>query len=398
VLTGLVGVLVLGCSDDPASQSPAGDGTNNGAGAAAGSLPDRGAGAQSDATGGSPSAANPSQQNTPGANNPTGGMPGNPIQGSGGTPSTAPPPGSGGTTQPAPQESGTDATAPAGSQGGATPGRGGSVGDGGGAGLTGTGGSGAGASPAEGSGGAGQAPPVTGMLGCSGSEFLCDDFENVDEGSVPGGSWDPLDESCQFQVEQFNMGVSQERANSGSRSLKITNKHFAQCRLSGSFGQHDEFWVRAYMYWEPDLDTSNRETLAMDLTPGRIAADDPAVRFGYRSKAPCEEYAGPQITIIGLAGGEATGCGARELPRGEWYCFEAHVTQTDSLVAKTYINGEAISYQSTGKEQTDSVATESAITQQVDHLRLGLFSTGEAQGVVYVDDVAVAAERLGCSP
>jgi hypothetical protein len=268
---------------------------------------------------------------------------------------------------------------------------------GGSAGVSGAAGSGgsAGVSGSAGSGGSGGS---TSSVGCSGSELLCEDFEDVADGMVPaGGPWKPLDASCEFQMSSFSMGVTSELAHGGSQSLKVTNKHFAQCRLSGQFAATDDFWIRAYSYWETGLDISNRETLDIDLTPGFKTADDPAVRFGYRSKAPCEEYAGPQVTVIGLAGGEVTGCGSREMPKGEWFCFEAHVQQASNLVVKTYIDGEAISYQSTGKPMTDTIATETAITQKIDHIRLGIFSTGEAQGSVYLDDIAVASTRIGCA-
>jgi hypothetical protein len=254
-----------------------------------------------------------------------------------------------------------------------------------------SGGASAGASGSTGGG-------KSGGLGCSGSELLCEDFEGVADGEVPtGGAWKPLDASCEFQASQFNMGASTTEANSGTKSLKVTNKHFAQCRLSAQFTAVDDFWLRAYSFWETGLDISNRETLDIDLTPGFRTADDPAVRFGYRSKSPCEQYAGPQVTIIGLAGGEATGCGSREMPKGEWFCFEAHVQQASVLTVSTYLNGEAITYQSTGKPMSASIATEGAISQKIDHVRLGIFSTGEAQGSVYIDDVAISATRIGCA-
>jgi hypothetical protein len=104
------------------------------------------------------------------------------------------------------------------------------------------------------------------------------------------------------------------------------------------------------------------------------------------------------VTIIGLVGGEYTGCGSRTLPQGEWYCFEAHVQQATNLTIQTYINGEAISYQSTGKPETDSIGTEAALTEKLDNIRLGIFSTGEATGNVYIDDVAVSTTRIGCAP
>jgi hypothetical protein len=257
---------------------------------------------------------------------------------------------------------------------------------------------GSGATGQAGSGTGGQ-PQPSGGVACTGSELLCEDFEEVPDGEVPGTPFLPLDSSCEFQASQFSMGVSTEQVNpvSGStRALKITNKHYAQCRLSGAFDPVDDFWVRAFAYWGPELDISNRETIAIDLTPGYRTADDPAVRFGYRSKAPCEDYAGPQVTIIGVTGGEFTGCGARPMPQGQWFCFEAHVNQASVLDVRTYIDGEAITYQSVGKPLTESVATDSPITEKLDHIRLGIFSTGEAQGNIYLDDVAVATTRLGC--
>jgi hypothetical protein len=262
----------------------------------------------------------------------------------------------------------------------------------------GTAGAGTGGAGGTTGGAAGGSGGKVGSLGCSGAELLCEDFEDVADGEVPTGDpWKALDPSCEFQASSFTMGVTGTLANGGSKSLKVTNKHFAQCRLSAQFQPVDEFWVRAYSYWEAELDISNRETLDIDLTPGFRTADDPAVRFGYRSKSPCEEFAGPQVTIIGLAGGEATGCGSREMPKGKWFCFEAHVQQSSVLTVSTYVDGQAISYQSTGKPMTTSISTEGAISQKIDHIRLGIFSTGEARGSIYLDDVAVSAARIGCA-
>lgn len=228
------------------------------------------------------------------------------------------------------------------------------------------------------------------------SVLLHEDFEAVDEGSLPGAPFHPLDDSCQYSADQFHMEVSAERAHTGSKSLKITNKRYASCRLSGQFDAAPDFWIRSYMFWDPDMDTTDRETIAMDLTPGHVSYDDPAVRFGYRSKQPCTQLAGPQVTIIGIGGGEVSGCGARALPRGQWYCFEAHVTQESNIDVRTYINSEALTYQSVGKPQTESITSLGAPSQPLDHIRLGLFSTGEANGYVFVDDVVVATERIGC--
>lgn len=370
----VLAAVTSSCASDPPGEAP-----GNAGGAGAGGSGTAGSGATS-GVGGSSRAGSGGQ--------PSAGTGGSAVGGGAGSTAGAGPAGAGGSA------------ANAGAGGGGMAAAGGTTNTGGSAGVSGSVGSGgaAGVSGSAGSGGSSGSGGSTSSAGCSGTELLCEDFEDVADGMVPaGGPWKPLDASCEFQMSSFSMGVTSELARGGSKSLKVTNKHFAQCRLSGQFAATDDFWIRAYSYWETGLDITNRETLDIDLTPGFKTADDPAVRFGYRSKAPCEEYAGPQVTIIGLAGGEVTGCGSREMPKGEWFCFEAHVQQASNLVVKTYLDGEAISYQSTGKPMTDTIATEGAISQKIDHIRLGIFSTGEAQGSVYLDDVAVAATRIGCA-
>lgn len=148
------------------------------------------------------------------------------------------------------------------------------------------------------------------------------------------------------------------------------------------------------------VDFSNKEVLAIDLAPAtNLAADDPAIRFGSRTKEPCTQNGGGQITIIGLGNGEATGCdGAHPLPQATWYCFEAHVTQTGGTVsAKTYIEGEGLTYSSSGKEPTETIDS-TGVTAKVNHVRLGMFSTtSNLTGVVFVDDIAVSGARIGCN-
>lgn len=230
--------------------------------------------------------------------------------------------------------------------------------------------------------------------------MFCDDFETAPSGGLPAGSgWLGIDEAA-CASGPFDLAVSSEQAYSGTQSLKITNASWAQCRIAASFGQSDDFWLRANLYWDNDVDFSNKEVLAIDLAPGtNLTADDPAVRFGSRTKEPCTQSGGAQITIIGLGNGEATGCdGSHPLPQATWYCFEAHITQDGStLSAKTYINGEGLTYSSTGKEPTETIESQGT-SAKVDHLRLGMFSTtSNLTGTVYVDDIAVSNSRVGCN-
>lgn len=250
---------------------------------------------------------------------------------------------------------------------------------------------------ASGGGAAGQGGNGSSAIGCAGNELLCTDFEDVAAGALPaGGGWVPRDGSC--SSGSFAMAVSSDKAHAGNKSLKITNNSWAQCRLAGRFESVNEFWVRAFVYWEPSVDFTDKEILALDLVPpSGLGKDDPAVRFGSRTKDPCKTSAGPQITIIGMAGGEQTGCSPNEPAKGQWHCFEAHVQQADKLIAATYINGQALSYSSSGKPASMTIETPAPIAEKVNHLRLGFFthnSTGA--GNVYLDDVAVSRTRIGC--
>ena len=235
---------------------------------------------------------------------------------------------------------------------------------------------------------------------CDGADLFCDDFETAAAGGLPmGAQWLGIDDAA-CASGNFDLGVSAENAYSGSQSLKITNASWAQCRIAANFGDADEFWVRANLYWDSDVDFTNKEVLAIDLAPAtNLTADDPAIRFGSRTKEPCTQNGGAQITIIGLGNGESTGCdGNHPLPQASWYCFEAHVTQGSGTVSvKSYINTAGLTYSSTGKEPTETIDS-TGVTARIDHVRLGMFSTtSNLTGNVYVDDIAIGTARIGCN-
>jgi len=235
--------------------------------------------------------------------------------------------------------------------------------------------------------------------GCSEADLLCEDFEDISEGDVPtGAGWSTRDSSCNMM--NFSMGVTGDMPRGDSKkALKVTNHSYAQCRLSSSFESVDEFYVRAFILWDTDVDFANKETLAIDLLPDSgKGKDDPAVRFGNRSKDPCNGAPGPQITIIGLGGGEATGCNNMPpLPKGKWYCLEAHVQQSDKLIVSSKIDGKDLTYTSTGKPVVSQIESERTPSEKLNNIRLGFFthnSTGK--GDVYIDDVAVSTKPIGC--
>jgi hypothetical protein len=273
--------------------------------------------------------------------------------------------------------------------GGATDGAGGSD-TGGGQGTGGATGTGAN----TGSGG------TSGGVGCAGADLLCEDFESIADGQLPtGGGWLARDPSCGSQ--SFSMGVSGENPRgASSKVLKVTNHSYASCRLASSFPASDDFWVRAFIYWDESVSFSDKEILAIDLHPPDGAGkDDPALRFGDRSKDPCVGTPGPQVTMIGLGGGEVTGCdGDVQTPKGEWYCFEAHVQQSGNLLVNTFVNGTSTKFQSVGKPDVDTLDLGQAPSSKLNHVRLGFFThNSSGQGNLYIDDVAVSTSRIGCS-
>ena len=258
-------------------------------------------------------------------------------------------------------------------------------------GTNGGGGSNSGGSDTGGSTGSG--------IGCQDADLFCEDFESVAAGTIPsGGGYVARDASCGAQ--NFGMEVSGDKPRlTSTQSLKVTNHAYASCRLATSFTESDDFWLRAFIFWEEAVDFTDKEILAIELIPASgVGKDDPSMRFGNRSKEPCTMTPGPQVTMIGLGNGEVTGCdGALPTPKGEWFCFEAHVQQSGNLLANTYINGAANQYESVGKPKVDTIDLGGPVTEKINHVRMGMFthnSTG--MGNVYIDDVGISTTRLGC--
>lgn len=311
---------------------------------------------------------------------------------------TGPAEGSGGMSQ-------TSSGGVVGTLSGGGPGSGGTIGDTGSGGQASGGDSSGGMSGGSdsggtsGDGGTSSGGSLSSGIGCEGADLFCEDFESVAAGTIPsGGGYIARDASCGSQG--FGMEVSGDKPRlTSTQALKVTDHAYASCRLATSFTESDDFWLRAFIYWEEGVDFTNKEILAIELIPASgVNKDDPSMRFGNRSKEPCTMTPGPQVTMIGLGGGEVTGCdGAVPTPKGEWFCFEAHVRQSGNLLANTYINGVANEYESVGKPKVDTVDLGGAVAEKINHVRMGMFthdSTGK--GNVYIDDVAISTTRLGC--
>ena len=246
-----------------------------------------------------------------------------------------------------------------------------------------------------------EAAPSDGTTPCQDADLFCEDFESIALGNVPtGAGWVPLDSSCASQ--KFYTGVSElpESLGSSQRALNARDHAYASCRLTTEVPESDEFWIRSHIYWDENIDFSNKESLSIEMMPAEgVAKDDPSLRFGVRSKEPCTASAGPQITMIGLGGGEVTGCdGDVAMPKGQWVCFEAHVQQGANLVVESFIDGQALSYESVGKDAVEALDLGNIVSAKINHLRLGYFThNSSGKGDVWIDEFAMATSRLGCS-
>jgi hypothetical protein len=275
---------------------------------------------------------------------------------------------------------------------------GGMGGDGAGAGASGSGGV-AGTNGSAG-GSAGAATGGTAGSGAGGSsngtdcaslggKILCEDFESEMAGSLPmDAPWAPLNCFDSTHTLKIDGGAH----HGGAQSLLGENIPYADCQLHADLGTSlTEYWVRAWVYYGTAAPTSStHEVSVFELVPS-ASTDDPSIRVGYRGDT-CMPV-GVELNITG-GGQEETGCTGAVPVANQWYCYVLHVQQAaSSVTADLSIDGVDQSYTNHGSPQTE-------ITSQVAnirYLRLGPRSySGNFANPIYVDDVAVATQELGC--
>jgi len=256
------------------------------------------------------------------------------------------------------------------SAGTATSGAGGASGDGNGAGMGGTGGTPAG--PCD-----------------IGGKILCEDFESIAAGMLPTEA--PFAARNCFDTTN-TLKVDGGAHHSGSQALLGMNIPYADCQLSADLGASlSEYWVRAWIYYGTAAPTaSTHEVTLFELVP-KANTDDPSIRVGYRGDT-CMPI-GVEVNITG-GGQEETGCTGQTPTANTWYCYVLHVKQmASSVTTDLSIDGTDQSYTNHGNAQME-------ITSQVAgvrYLRLGPRSySGNWANPIYVDDVAVATQALGC--
>jgi hypothetical protein len=268
-----------------------------------------------------------------------------------------------------------------GAAGGTTAGSGGS-----GTGGSGAGGSGTGGTSGAGGSGAGGVPAGPCDIG---GKILCDDFESTAAGMLP--SMAPWAARNCFDTSN-TLKVDGGAHHSGAQALLGMNIPYADCQLSADLGASlSEYWVRAWLYFGTAAPTAaTHEVTVFELVP-KANTDDPSIRIGYRGDT-CMPI-GVEVNITG-GGQEETGCTGQMPAANTWYCYVLHVKQmASSVTADLSIDGADQSYTNHGQAQME-------ITSQVAgvrYLRLGPRSySGNWANPIYVDDVAVATQALGC--
>jgi hypothetical protein len=165
--------------------------------------------------------------------------------------------------------------------------------------------------------------------------------------------------------------------------------------LHADLGTPTDFWVRAQVRWAAGAANqfTAHEVTAFELTP-TMSTDDPGIRFGFRGDSSCQPT-GVEVNITG--GEEKTGCTGFQLQADTWYCFELHVVRDTSnmTTADLFINGADQSYNVHGTDTNTVVNPNPAVWR---YLRLGTRSYSNAYpSNVYVDDIAVGTQRIGCN-
>jgi len=219
---------------------------------------------------------------------------------------------------------------------------------------------------------------------------MCDDFESRPAGQKPiGVPW--LTSQC--SATGFTLSVDGSQAHSGTKSLISQGVPYGQCMLHADLGTVSDFWVRSWVFFARGdaAQFTAHEVSAFELTP-TTDTDDPGIRVGFRGDNSCIPT-GVELNITG--GEEKTGCTGFQLQADKWYCLEVHVVTNAGTTAELFIDSVDQSYNIHGTP-ADTVVNPQPTAWR--YLRLGTRSYSNAYpSPVYVDDVAVGSQRIGCN-
>lgn len=262
-----------------------------------------------------------------------------------------------------------DSGAGAGGSGGHAPTAGNTPGDGGGA----EAGAPEGGAPSIGGaatgGSGGEAPPACTAL-------LCEDFESGVE--LDARKWTTSvgyhpDNGVAIQSDNVAHGSFAARAH-----LSETQGGFAILREAVTFPElADSLWGRAYFFTTLPAETGHTGFFSAYVDEDRVF----------------EVGAGNgtwQLTYYPSPGSENPAGYPGEVPVGEWVCFEWHFDRVGSPRIEIFIDGESVAVYENNEGE---VAPLTSVGLGMDN-----HSATVGSNDVYLDDIAIDAERVGCLP
>jgi hypothetical protein len=289
-----------------------------------------------------------------------------------------------------------------GGSGGGGSGGGGSGGGGSGGGGSGGGGSGGGGSGGGGSGGGGSGGGGSGGGASCSTLALCDDFEAAAAGGPPDAArWTIGGPNC-FSGSGHAV-IDATQAHSGTHSVRIDpgsdycGHAFIQNSAISQLG--DVRYGRFYIRLESALGDAHVTFASMRDANDSNGSQSQELRIGGQSRILMwnrskDDATLPSLSPVGISMSQA-------LPAQTWTCIEFRIDQASGGI-QTWVDGVS----PTGL-LADGAATadvdQSWINQYpswrpaLSDLKLGWESYGGATNTVWIDDVAVGNERIGCA-
>jgi hypothetical protein len=221
-------------------------------------------------------------------------------------------------------------------------------------------------------------PPSPAPTANCGSAFLCDDFEGVAAGASPNpATWGIMDQYSERDASAAVL-VSNANARTGSQALRVTPA--GRAGILGTLPQ-SSYFLRAYM--QIDDVTSG----PVFIGAGTEANNETRFRIQGQSFATINSVGSPSSDAVRPADANSGNCAdCVTLTANEWLCVELSI-DSNASTATLWIDGVEA-----------AVAGAEAFAPQPANPTLFL-GTMDVQGRstgVWIDDVVVAATRVGC--
>jgi hypothetical protein len=227
------------------------------------------------------------------------------------------------------------------------------------------------------------------------SPAVCSDFE-ADKPGALAGAWSARSPNCSGDGKAT---IDDSVAHSGKKSLRVQsgggtcNHVFATPTLDfNALGA--AFWLRFYVRFESALSDAHVTFLAL-----QDQVSKKALRMGGQKKILIWNRELDDATLPELS---PNGIGLSVAPEpGSFQCVEFHLDGAEGTL-ETYLDGkrvEGLVIDGTGTQDIDGQWLRSGKwTAKVSEIGFGWESYGGEPMLLWFDDVAISAQRAGCSP